>query len=156
MYKRWKSQRDPLLGVLQNTNLNNHNICMCRGSAADPCRIPDYCLSLCSPSEPWLIGSVALFFACSGDPFPPTGLPCPALIWQFVSNILVTSYIVLSSYSCETCSFWREMEEEWNWGRVRDGEGTGKSGEKRNWGWDVWEGNKFERKLCTIRMPSVR
>ena len=47
------------------------------------------------------VGSVSDSFACSWDPFSPTGLPSPALIWLCVSHLTVTCYAVFGHHPWE-------------------------------------------------------
>ena len=60
----------------------------------------------CSCRTPNSGSGVSLtFFACSQNPFPPTGLPCPTLIWGFVTSRIVSCYAEFSWYQWEACSF---------------------------------------------------
>ena len=60
------------------------------------------------------MGAVSDSFACSWDPFPPTGLPCPALRLQFVPSLIVSCYVMLGEYPGRPTLFvclFRETEE---------------------------------------------
>lgn len=61
-------------------------------------------------------------FACSRDPFPSTGLPCPALIGVSVPSHFASCYAIFGWYIWKTCSFLKE-----NWEGVD-------LGEKGGWG----------------------
>lgn len=63
------------------------------------------------------VESVSDSFACFWDPFPPTGLPYPALIWGDVSNFTITWYTMFGCYPWEACPFLKGDEEEWMMGR---------------------------------------
>lgn len=49
-------------------------------------------------------GCVSDSLSYSPEPFPPTGLPCPAMMWGCVSS-LVTCWAEFCSYLWEACSF---------------------------------------------------
>ena len=98
------------------------------------------------------MGSVFDSLACSWDPFPPTGLPCPALILGFVSGLVVSCYAVFSWYPWEACSFLKGN---------RGGEDLGERGGERGLLGGVERGktgmycirekqtNKREKKICS-------
>lgn len=79
------------------------------------------CIAWCSCVTPNSVsGYVSDSFACTWDPFPPTGLHHPYLIWGFWLS-LVNCYAMFGSYPLEACSF-----PKWNRGEGVDlGEGEG-------------------------------
>lgn len=63
-------------------------------------------------------------------PFPPTGLPCPALIWGFVPCLIVSCYDMFSGYPWDACPFVKgygggvdlgERGDEAGWEEQREG-----------------------------------
>jgi hypothetical protein len=53
------------------------------------------------------MGNVSDYFACAWDPFSPTGLPHPVLIWRFVPSLIVTCYVQLISPGGLRFSQWK-------------------------------------------------
>lgn len=56
-------------------------------------------------------GAVSDYFACSSDPFPPTEVPRPALLWGFVPSFIVTCHAAFSWYPWEAWVFpWKKVD----------------------------------------------
>lgn len=80
-------------------------------------------------------------FACSWDPFSPTGLPPPALILGSVPSLFVNCYSIFGWYPWDPYSLLKE-----NGGAVdmreRDSGGVKLEQEKEGKLWNAWEKNK--------------
>lgn len=73
------------------------------------------------------------FFCLLLDPFPPIGLPHPAVIWGFVFSLIVTYYAMFGWHTREVYSLLKG-----NWGEERTC-GRGEVGEK----WKEWREGKL-------------
>lgn len=79
-------------------------------------------------------GAVSGSFAYSWDPFPPTGLPCPILISEFVPNLYyILCYAWLKSLRGLLISEWKQRSSGFGGG----GEITGSCGGRGNCSLDV-------------------
>jgi hypothetical protein len=91
-------------------------------------------------------GDISDAFAWSGDPSPPTELPHPALIWEYVPSLSASCYVVCSYYHWGL--LFSEVKQR-NSGPGWDGE-TMRRG---SYSWDVKENNK-EKQMNLLCEPS--
>lgn len=86
-------------------------------------------------------------FVCLWDPFPPTGLPHPALIWGFVPSLTASCYAEFNWYLWEACSLLKGNGGGVDFGERRCGEHwDNKSKGRLRSQCIAWEKNKYKFK----------
>lgn len=89
-----------------------------------------------------ILNSGSNSFACSRYPSPSTGLPHPVWIQAFVCSLIASRYAMFTWYPGMLALFWREIEEQWIWGRCGGGNLRGVEGGDLLLGCNIWEKNK--------------
>lgn len=76
------------------------------GDVLGPLHVCNIWIVWCSCGDPISdSGSVSDFFASSWDPFPLTGLPCRAKVWEFMPSLSTFCYALFDWYPWETWNF---------------------------------------------------
>lgn len=120
---------------------NNQGACM--GQNYTLC-IYAYSLVFCGLLTGGLV-AVSVAFACFGDPFCPTRMLDPAVIWSSYSMSLISTW-----YAMFGCPEGKRRRSGWRWG-----EGTERRGERRNCGQDIMRESinflkKYKHKRRTV------